>query len=229
MESRRIIEVLQGSQLRAQRGLVVAMETSNAQLARLNLGQLFRAHAKQGLVEWRAGTGTPSASLLSAVTTAEQARKILPSLGEEVSEDTFPLAEACGLAALVLPTSPLLQLIARGTPRSAQGLLALTVAGEVHPTDFASFVSAHPFPKGQALWRETLQTYADLLLGSAPAPLVSRAELLFTQRAIDPYFSGGDGMYGGGPDNAFVTDFWLASIICRTGYTGSSLHRWVGA
>ena len=229
MESRRIIEMLQGSQLRAQRGLVVATETSNAQLARLNLGQLFRAHAKQGLVEWRSGTGKPSASLLSAITTAEHACKILPSLGGEVSEETFPLAEACGLATLVLPTSPLLPLLASSAPRAAESLLALTVAGAVHPTDFASFISAQTFPSNQTLWRETLQTYADLLLGCDPAPLVSRAELLFTQRATDPYFSGGDAMYGGGPDNTFVIDFWLASIICRTGYTGNSLHTWTGA
>ena len=228
MEAQRVIDVLTASITRAERGLSVALDTQNGELAALNFRRLFHLHAQHGLVEWRMHSGRPGERLLTAVSVAEQAIELLPNLGLSPT-DAFPLAPASGIATLVSPSSPLLGVLVQMDASDAEANLAFAVSGATEPSTFLGAIQLQKFPAQQALWHSTLQTYGELLSGGDPAALVPRAEAQFSSRAKDSYFSGGEAIYGGGPDNQLVLDFWLATILRRIGYSGPSPHIWVGA
>ena len=96
--------------------------------------------------------------------------------------------------------------------------------------DLEPLLSRLAAKKRQALAVETYQTYIAILNtpqgDKSVEDLVRRAEENYTRRARDPFFSGGPGYMGGGPDNAYMVDFVLAAILKKIGWDGETIHRW---
>ena len=235
MATGKLVETLVASETRAQRGLDAAVRGTNPQLAALNLRQLFYTQVHLGLISWRRRDVDVLMRLSAALSTAEQAASVLPPLGLTLAEHTFPLSVACGVASLLASQT---FLVAHApTLRSScaddgnlgpEAALALVVAGQEAGEFLSSVLAVTPFTAEQSLWRKSLVAYAAVLRGDEDTA-VPEAELLYSLRGKDPYFIGGRGMYGGGPDNDMVVDLWLGAALNHVQYQGPSSHRWVGA
>lgn len=84
--------------------------------------------------------------------------------------------------------------------------------------------------KRQMLSVETYRTYFSLLEVNGDEEqaeaLVRAAESNYKKRGRDGFYAGGPTYMGGGPDNPYVVDFVLASILKRISWHGDTVHKW---
>jgi len=84
--------------------------------------------------------------------------------------------------------------------------------------------------KRYLLAAQTYNLYFDVLNCSEETlkvqDVIVIAEKLYRKRASNGFFSGGNAIEGGGPDNDIVVDYRLAAILKKINYQGSSIHCW---
>lgn len=204
------------------------------------LAAAFRASLMVALVRARHTLGNPLPPLRSAVALALQALErpigaALPS--------PFPFGTAALLALTVQHESveALLTVASVTTADRPEHLLcsldSVLSSTFVHGA-LAPFI-APPVTSRLRLALHSCENYlaiARALLHGPPdevSGLFSRAELLFQQRARDPYFAGGVETDGGGADNVHTIDFRLAFLHQRGLALGAlpfvpsiTVHRW---
>ena len=233
MGRERVVEVIESSLARASRGLEVAIQQGNSQLAALNLRQLFYKRVHLALIDWRLRRPSAHSHFKEALAVANRADSIL-ACNSPGALGSYPLPLACGIACLLNAAEfnashalALANMLGAGS-ESPEAALALVLTGQEPIPLLARVLESHSFPAEQQLWQESLQSYAALLAEASGASLEA-AEKLYLLRKGDRYFANGLGIYGGGPDNEHVVDFWLGVVLHRLSYHGPSPHAWVGA
>jgi len=217
---------------RASKGLEVARESRNLQLAALNTRQMFKGHLMCGLIKWRQGA-SPVLHLQDAIRVVSESSELLRGWDASFEPiENLPSSRAALLASLL------------GLPFEVRWPEKADIAADVH-LDYvlaegrgaADFEQARAIVarllegKTTSLVGETYQTYSEILSAQpgseALTTLVEKAEVLFAKRGRDAFFSGGDQTEGGGLDNELVVDYRLGVALKKVGYSGPSIHAWV--
>jgi hypothetical protein len=190
---------------------------NNPALLELNVRLASENALMSALIDWRNQLTDPCEKLRIAFKACNLAVETLPTLDSPTPlSERFRFYDIALLAKLLDVETPsntlsiLQKCRSSGTTDSCLDYaLAETIAGANHV--LGQTISTKTFTKRQTLLRDTYSAYRDLLCGNTEA--LRRAEDNFTKRSSDGYFSGGSQIDGGGPDNAFVTDYRLAAIL----------------
>lgn len=222
------LEFFKAQLARSAQGLEVARVSKNLQLAALNGRQMFKACLMCGLIKWRQGDSPVDFFQKGVGLLVESSNLIASWQPSFVLAENLPIARGALLADLLGVTLDV-PVVTRSLEAQDQldYALATSVAGAA-----AAVPSIDKLKSGKKteLAAETYQTYFEILsrAGSREAlrTLVERAETLFTRRASDAFFSGGEQTEGGGPDNALVVDYRLGVVLKKAGYRADSIHAW---
>lgn len=210
---------------RSAQGFEVARASKNLQLAALNGRQMFKSCLMCGLIKWRQGESPIDLLKRGVDLLLETSTLIVAWKSSVVVAENLPLARGALLANLLGVTFDVPIAVAS---LAAQDQLDYALATQSFAVD--PLISNLKSSKKTVLAAETYQTYFDILPRQgdpvALENLVEHAEALFTRRATDSFFSGGEQTEGGGPDNALVVDYRLGVALRKAGYTGDSIHAW---
>lgn len=211
------------------RGLAIAHASRNFQLAALNYRQLFKGHLMCGLISWRLQKD-PTEFLCNAVSVVAEGIATLRELSPtSIVEENLPIGKALLLAYLTGRSFGAVATVSGEGPPDSQLDLLLTTSSPTN-TKQTELIGDLRKAKRTLLAAETYQNYFNILAAEGDSEkleeLTKQGELLFTKRARDSFFSGGDQTEGGGPDNNLVVDFRLAVALKRVGKHSSSLHAW---
>lgn len=180
------------------------------------------------LIDWRHHLADPREKLRIAFEACKAAIETLPALDTPTPLSGrfrfYDIAILAKLLELETPPTylPILQICRTSgdTDSCLDYALAETIAG---PHDvLEKTINEATFSKRQELLKDTYSAYRDLLVGDAGS--LQRAEVNFTRRRSDAYYSGGLQIDGGGLDNSFVTDYRLAAILKCVPYETNSIH-----
>jgi len=105
----------------------------------------------------------------------------------------------------------------------------LTGMETVSQADISHHLGKLSSKKDMTVFVDTYKTYFELMTGEEGADrerLIRHAEKLYAKRKTDKYFHP-SAIDGGGPDNLYVVDFRLGSVMKKNDWDGDSMHKWV--
>ena len=209
-------------------GLQIAVDQADRSLATLNIGQRFKCHLMQGLIQWRHETASPVTALRAAVQSIYEGFDVLKSMPPSDLKDDLPTECASLVAYLVDLPAPPIDVAALDSDRLLVAALAEGMQGGINETLWNKGLGKLQKNKRAALAIETFTTYAKLIITPPQEAddLVRYASELFKKRARDSFYAGGDQTSGGGPDNAHTLDYFLAAVLKKIGYSGDNIHLW---
>lgn len=207
-----------------------ARDSSNYQLAALNIHQTFKDYLMAGLIQWRTGSESPAAFIGDAVHAVTDGLWVLSSFGNPFAGSEIPVEQASICAFLIGLEGPVCSGMVLNSDRRLDSIIADALLDKWEQPAWDSAMAELRAIKGSRLAVETYAAYHNLLFSrpkdASREDWVRSCEVLFKRRAKDGFYGGGDQTYGGGPDNNFIVDYRLAAILKKIGYDGESLHLW---
>lgn len=208
-----------------------------------NLNAALESHLMVGLLMWRRGT-CPRAPVEAVWHVGVEGLRRLERISAGAEHWTFfnylP-ASYCGLLLDREAELPLGPVLGRGQADFRQELLAMYLD--------ACVLAAVATGKAPDLWesllerirgrrlelvRRTYELYLEMALaGRDCADIAADLVTLFDRRATDDFYGDGGETEGGGPDNRYVVDYRLATLLYARGVRQRSLpgetlrHTWI--
>ena len=192
------------------------------------------------LIRWRKGD-SPVSDLNAVVDWAE---RMIAAVSKWSPEEhtlvgyglTWDIAQYAGILLdreLFVP-SAIMDVVRPGRSENADVALGYELLDALHGVPLRQpveeLLARLAIKKRQALAVDTYQTYFAIIGGGEHGTeidvLVRRAETNYARRARDPFYTGGLGFDGGGPDNPYVVDFVLAAILKKIRWGGETIHKW---
>lgn len=221
-----------------------ARQRTKYDLLAFNLSSAMSASLMTGLLQWRHRQGSPRVALQRVCEMARLGSAWLLELDGSRPSWTAIDPFLAGYCAILVDESvevPCREVLVswKSIPVERIGLcldagilskLELNAA----PAEWLDVLSRVDQPRRLRLLRDTYSAYSDMAAQPEPGERVTaalRALDLFPKRGSDPYFSGGRGTDGGGPDNPHVVDYRWAAIVKARGMVDDQLaessHRWI--
>lgn len=216
----------------SQNGIIIGKQKGEFHLVSVNYWQSFKCRVMQGLISWRIKTGSPVQYFSDAINVANTAIEDLMSLGSENISDDFFIEIASSIAFLINKPFEFPQYSLEGEEfyRLLNFELAKSLMGKHNKDEWDNILNNLKPNKRINLCIQTYKIYSQLLFNkdvNKTNDLVKHAEDLFLKRKNDSFYSGGEGIEGGGLYNDVTVDYRLAAILKFIAYDGESIHKWI--
>ncbi|WP_027622835.1 hypothetical protein [Acetivibrio clariflavus] len=216
----------------SQNGIVIGKQKHDLYLVAQNYHQSFKCKLMQGLISWRTGIDIPTKYLCDAVDVANVAVDDLKSLGSKNIAEDFFIEIAAIIAFIVNKPFEIHEFSKEGIvfDRLLSFELAQSLNGKSNELEWIEIINKQKKSRRTELCLLTYNNYRELMFNNDPNKideLVKKGEELFKKRKTDSFYSGGEAIEGGGPDNDFTIDYELAAILKKIDYQGTSIHKYI--
>lgn len=216
-------------------GYSFAKSNGNYHLLSFNSRQIFKNNFMQALITWRFG-GDPRLLLTHAIDRATESIAAIVTLNNNIPIERSFHVESLKIIAFLMDKdisiSSKVECVEE-PDRRLDIMLGLSINNEIssiYKEQIEIELAKLYKSKKYLLAAQTYNLYFDILNGSDETfkiqDIIVIADKLYSKRASNSFFSGGNATEGGGPDNDIVVDYRLAAILKKINYQGSSIHCW---